>query len=322
MNFLPTDEQTAFADAVDEIVEAAGGADVAQAWASGDTGPALALWAQFGDLGLSGLRIAEDDGGLGGSVVDLVIVAERLGYHGVPGPYIESLALLPHLVDDEARAALAAGSRATAAVAGVQPLALHAATAELVFDVDSHTIAPATAGEAISSMAGTRSLSPVTRSGDAREIDPAVLARAVDEATLAAAAMLVGMGERLLDDAVEYAKIREQFGRPIGEYQALKHQLADVRVALSFARPLAHNAALTIDSADGARDVSAAKVAAGDAAALAARTCLQVHGAIGYTGEHHVGQWTTAVPALAASWGSASHHRARIADAILDGGAR
>ena len=89
------------------------------------------------------------------------------------------------------------------------------------------------------------------------------------------------LGERLLADSVAYVKQRKQFGREIGSYQAIKHQLADVRIALDFARPLVYGAARSARRP--CRDVSAAKVACADAAYLAARDRLQVHGAIGYT---------------------------------------
>lgn len=140
--------------------------------------------------------------------------------------------------------------------------------------------------------------------------------RAWNEATLASAAYLVGLGERLLSEAVSYAGVREQFGRRIGEFQAIKHQLADVRVALTFARPLVQGASLSIEGPTGPRGVSAAKVAASSAAHLAARVALQIHGAIGYTAEHHVGNWITLVPALSQAWGSPDVHRARIARSL------
>ncbi len=141
---------------------------------------------------------------------------------------------------------------------------------------------------------------------------------AFDLAVLACSAELLGCGERLLADSVEYVKQRKQYGRTIGSYQAIKHTLADVRIALDFARPLVLGAALTGSS----RDVSAAKVAAGDAAYLASRVALQVHGAIGYTAEFDLGLWINRVRALVGAWGSASHHRARIADALTAEGAR
>lgn len=315
MRFLPTDEQLAFAEAVDEIVDGHGGTDIAQAWAAGDTAPGLELWQQFAELGLGGLRLPEEDGGLGGSAVDLVVVFERLGYHAVPGPYLESLALLPRLVDAQTRAQLAAGAVATACVERVAPFALDADATALRFAIDDEGIAPAEAGASIASLARVRRLNALTP-GARTPLDRETLSAALDEASLAAAAQLLGAGERLLAEAVEYAKIREQFGQQIGAYQALKHQLADARVALSFARPLVHAAALAMDGATRARDVSAAKVAAGSAARRAARTALQVHGAIGYTAEHPVGLWIALAPALDAAWGTPTFHRARVSRAL------
>jgi hypothetical protein len=105
---------------------------------------------------------------------------------------------------------------------------------------------------------------------------------------------------------VAYAKQRSQFGRPIGAFQAVKHQLADVHVGLELARPLVHGAALS------AIPVSAAKIAAADAAYRAARCALQVHGAIGYTAEYDLSLWLTKVRALQSTWGTSAVHRARL----------
>jgi alkylation response protein AidB-like acyl-CoA dehydrogenase len=317
MRFLPTEEQVAFAEAIDEIVDAAGGADVARSWADGDTAPGLALWEQLAELGLLGLRVTEDAGGFGGTKSDLVVVFERLGYHGVPGPYLETVALLPALVADDARAELAAGVIATAAVDSAAPAALDATIATHRYLVRDGALHRGEIGEELCSVAPTRRLARLTPSSDAIPLDSGVLEAALNEATLAAAATLLGAGERMLAEAVSYAKVREQFGRPIGEFQALKHQLADVRIALSFARPLVWNAALRADATDADRAISAAKVAAGDAALLASRTSLQVHGAIGYTAEHTLRIWLGLAPALSAVWGTPAFHRARIARDIL-----
>ncbi|MEJ1087781.1 acyl-CoA dehydrogenase family protein [Microbacterium sp. Mu-80] len=317
MRFLPTEEQIAFAEAIDDIVEGAGGADVARAWADGDTAPGLALWEQFAELGLLGLRIPEDEGGFGGSLSDLVVVFERLGYHGVPGPYLESVALLPGLVDADTRGELAAGAIATASVDGVAPAALDAGVAAQCYLVRDGALHQGSVTEELESVAPTRRPARLSPEGDGTPLDPAALATALNEASLAAAAMLVGAGERMLEEAVSYAKVREQFGRPIGEFQALKHQLADVRVALSFARPLVWNAALRASEADADRAVSAAKISASEAAVLAARVSLQVHGAIGYTAEHTLRIWLGLAPALSGVWGTPAAHRARIAADLL-----
>jgi hypothetical protein len=137
---------------------------------------------------------------------------------------------------------------------------------------------------------------------------------------LAVSAQLLGSGRAMLELAVDHARRRTQFGRPIGAFQAVRHQLADVHVALELARPLVFGAAVTLEP----RDVSAAKVAAGEAAYRVARTALQVHGAIGYTLEHPLSRWLTTVRALRASWGTPAFHRDRImtelCHAVLPGG--
>lgn len=130
---------------------------------------------------------------------------------------------------------------------------------------------------------------------------------------LAGAAYLLGAGERLLADAVAYVQQRRQFGRAIGSYQAIKHQLADVRIALDFARPLVFGAAC--EPSD--RGFSAAKVGAFDAAYLASRTALQVHGAIGYTLECDLSIWMGRVLDLKAVGGTPQRHRERILASLL-----
>lgn len=318
MKFVLSEEQQSLAGALDEIIESAGGTKAARIWAEGNREPGLALWSRLAELGLFGLCVPEDDGGMGGTAVDLAVAFERLGYHAVPGPYIESAALLPELVDSSVRSGILDGTLiATAAVPGLVPYALDAAAADRCFVVGPDSLSEAAAGPGTASVDRTRTLSEVTAVGDPEPLEPEQSALAVDRATLACAAMLLGAGERLLEEAVSYAKMREQFGRAIGEYQALKHQLADVRIALTFARPLMYGAALDLGGPNGARSVSAAKVAAGDAAALAARVALQVHGAIGYTEEHDLGLWITRIRALLGAWGTPRHHRSRIASLLL-----
>ncbi|EUA86912.1 acyl-CoA dehydrogenase, C-terminal domain protein [Mycobacterium ulcerans str. Harvey] len=116
----------------------------------------------------------------------------------------------------------------------------------------------------------------------------------------------------MLDATVDYAKQRTQFGRVIGSYQAIKHKLADVHITIELARPLVHGAALSLQP----RDVSAAKVAAGGAARLAARSALQTHGAIGFTQEHDLSLWLLRVQVLRSAWGTPEVHRRRVLEAL------
>lgn len=318
MKFVISDEQRALAEAIDQVVESAGGTGVARQWATGDLAAGQELWAQLAELGLLGLCVTEADGGMGGTAVDLVVAFERLGYHAVPGPYLESAALLPDLVPESVRDSIVDGSAvATAAIPGLLTYALDVAASTHSFIVKPDSIMTARAGIGMASIDETRTLSELHADAPARALDPDVVALATDRATLGCAAVLLGAGERLLEEAVSYAKVRQQFDRAVGEYQALKHQLANVRIALTFARPLINSAALDLGSPAGPCSVSAAKVAVGDAAMLAARTALQVHGAIGYTQEYDLSLWITRVHALVGAWGTARHHRDRVASFIL-----
>ena len=117
----------------------------------------------------------------------------------------------------------------------------------------------------------------------------------------------------MLDLTVDYVKERQQFGVPVGSFQAVKHHLADARLALEFARPLVYRAAVTLDGTH----VSMAKVKADAAALLAASVALQCHGAIGYTIEYDLHLYLKRAWALARSWGDAPMHRALLRRAIL-----
>ena len=123
----------------------------------------------------------------------------------------------------------------------------------------------------------------------------------------------------MLDLTVDYAKERQQFGVPIGSFQAVKHHLADARIAIEFARPLVYRAAWSVAEGDpeSSIHVSMAKALASDAASLTARQALQCHGAIGYSYEYDLHLFMKRAWALVATWGDADWHRARVGRAIL-----
>ena len=304
MKFDLTSEQRDFAASLEGLLADAHPTTAARAWSAGDHGPGLALWRLLTDMGVPGLLV--DD-----YRVEHVIAMEALGRHAVPGPWIESAAYLATCPD--VSEAIAKGTVATVSVPPHTPYALDADVAELVFDA---ALNPAEVGDRVTSIDPVRRLfKVVSRPADA---GTSTTGAAFDTAVLAAAAQLLGAGDRMLADSVTYVQQRTQFGRPIGSYQAIKHALADVRIALDFARPLVFAAALhPIDVTDERhRDVSAAKVAAGDAAYLASRTALQVHGAIGYTQEHDLSLWLLRVRGLLSTWGTAAWHRARVLELV------
>ncbi|HET9423135.1 MAG TPA: acyl-CoA dehydrogenase family protein [Nocardioides sp.] len=288
MRFELTSDQRDFAASLESLLAASDTASVARAWAGGDTAPGLALWKRLADQGLTMLATEA-------TPVELCVALEALGRHAVPGPWVESAAYLPVALGREVEGV------ATVAVPPHVPYALDADVADQVYVGAS----PAdSVGIRVESVDRSRHLFEVAGSGETHP-------EAFELAVLATSAQLLGAGERLLADSVTYVKQRRQFGREIGSYQAIKHALADVRIALDFARPLMHGAAV------GEIGASAAKVACADAAYLASRTALQVHGAIGYTQEFDLSIWITKVRALVTAWGTPAHHRARVLEGLV-----
>ena len=313
MEFALDEQQRDFAASIDAALGAADLPGAVRAWSAGDVAPGRKVWEQLANLGVTALAVPEKFDGLDADPVDLVVALERLGRWCVPGPVAESIAVAPVLLaEDDRSAALAAGELiATAAMPPQMPRAVDADTAGLVLlaPIDGDNgVTEATKGERHESVDPSRHLYDVTPTGDTWQAD---IQRAYEFGALATAAQLVGAAEALRDAAVDYATQRTQFGRVIGSYQAIKHKLADVHVAIELARPLVYGAALSLE----ARDVSAAKAAASEAGLLAARSALQTHGAIGFTQEHDLSLLLLRVQALRSAWGTPEAHRRRVLEA-------
>ena len=317
MKFALDEQQRDFAASIDAALGAADVPGAVRAWGRGDTAPGRKIWATLTDLGVTALAVPERYDGIDAHPVDLVVALEALGRWCVPGPVAESIAVAPILLgDDDRSAALAAGELiATVALPPAVPRAANADFAGLVLLANDGQVSDAAAGVFHESVDPARKLFDVTATGDRHAAD---VGRAFEFGALATAAQLVGAGQTMLDMSVAYAKQRSQFGRIIGSYQAIKHKLADVHIALELARPLVYGAALSLaeDSPDTARDVSAAKAAASEAALLAARSSLQTHGAIGFTAEHDLSLWLLRVQALHSAWGDPGTHRRRVLEAL------
>jgi alkylation response protein AidB-like acyl-CoA dehydrogenase len=317
MNFEIDAQQRDFAASIDAAMAAADVPAAVRAWSAGDPGPGRKVWSTLADLGVTALMVPEKFDGIEAHPVDLVVAAERLGYWGVPGPVAESLAVAPILLaDDERSVALANGEFiATVAQPPHTPRAVDADTAGLILLAGDGEARDGAAGGQHTSVDPARKLFDVTPAGEPQKADTA---RAFEFGALATAAQLVGAGQAMLDASVAYAKQRSQFGRVIGSYQAIKHKLADVYIAVELARPLVYGAALALaeGSPATARDVSAAKSAASEAALLSARSSLQTHGAIGYTQEHDLSLLLLRVQALRSAWGDATWHRRRVLEGL------
>ncbi|WP_020495489.1 acyl-CoA dehydrogenase family protein [Sciscionella marina] len=313
-------EREQFAESITALLDAARVPDAARAWAAGDHAPGRTILSGLAELGVTGLAVPEEHGGLGAEAMDLVTAFRVLGEHAVPGPLVESIAFVPTLftglsdVDDCAKwlPELASGAvLASVRSLPLTPYALDADLAAVLAVLEGERLCFGTPAASLGSVDPTRRLFEVDPEAGVRAEGPAVRAagaHAFELGALACAAQLLGLGTGALRMAVEYAKARSQFGRPIGSFQAVKHQLAEAHIGLELARPLVHGAAITLSS----WEVSAAKRACARAADRAGRAALQVHGAIGYTSEHELSLWLTKIRALCAAWGGNAFHRDRV----------
>jgi alkylation response protein AidB-like acyl-CoA dehydrogenase len=312
VRFAFSDEQLAMRDAVRGFLDNECPSKVVRdAWTN-DTGRS-GLWPRLGEMGVLGVLAPEAQGGFGGDYLDLVLLLEETGRAALPEPVVEHAAVALPLLDDDRVTAAAAGDL-TITVLPPSGLAPYADSADLVL-VDSGFVQPGALQ--------LREHGSVDRSRRLFAIDrpPAwAVGDIFDRAALGVAAQLIGLADRMLTMTVDYAKQRHQFGVPIGSFQAVKHHLANVALALEFARPLVYRAAWSIAHGDDARSVhvAMAKARASEAALVAGRVALQVHGAIGYTTEYDLHLWLKRAWALAASWGDAHWHEDRVGRAILD----
>ena len=321
MRFAFTDDQLAFRDAVrDLLANECPPAVVRTAWENEDgrSGP---VWGALAEMGVLGAAAPEASGGLGFSILDLVLVTEETGYVALPEPFVEhALVAVPALPDPTAAAA---GEQLVTAALGGAAFVPYAEAADLLLtEEDDALVVVARAGleiQAQTSVDGSRRLGWVEWETATPVGDDAALAAAFDRGALGTAAQLAGLTRRMLDLTVEYVKEREQFGVPIGSFQAVKHHLADARIALDFARPLVYRAAWSVAEGepDASVHVSMAKALASDAATLTAQKALQCHGAMGYSFEYDLHLYMKRAWVLATSWGDAAWHRARVGRAIL-----
>lgn len=297
MNFLFSEDQSALAETVRDYLSGTHGPEVLRALDS-TNGRDPAIWQGLVDMGLTGLLVPEADGGLGMGLVDAALIAAECGRFCVSEPIVDTAFVgVPWL--------LSLGETAQMAdiVAGKLKLPLPHAVNPWVLGGD---------GEAIASVDPLRALSKGSGKDDAHLLNLAALM---------ASAQLVGLADAMLQQAVEYAKIRTQFGQPIGAFQAIKHQLASCAVAIEFAKPVVWRAAAAMQDnmATAPIHVSHAKVATTDAAIQMAETAIQVHGAMGYTYEVDLHFWMKRSWALAGAWGSRAFHLKRVDDAVLGG---
>jgi alkylation response protein AidB-like acyl-CoA dehydrogenase len=339
MDFTFSEEQRMMAGALRTLTDdICAGAELRRIFDGSDSA-APERWQRLAEMGLFGVFAPQELGGLGLSDVDFVLLAEEAGRAALPEPLIEQAAVavpaLCELADTPALTALASSAvrgesriavlHPQCELANVPPDATHwllcEGAAVRVFaaaEVSPRAQRSIDAGRRLYALEVPAGAAGIIAQGERARM---ITARAGNRGALYAAAQCLGLAERMLALAVGYAKERVQFGRPIGSYQAIKHQLANVAVKLEFARPVVYAAAARVTGLDAQSyaAVSHAKLAAGDAADLAARTAIQVHGAMGYSWELDLHFFMKRAWALQGAWGDRNFHARRVQSLVCDG---
>ena len=356
MNFDFNDEQRAIKEAAREMLASRYPLAEVRRLAEDERGYTDEQWAQLAELGWPGIFVPEQLGGQGLGIVELVILQEELGYALAPTPFFSNLCaglVLQGAGDDAQRdrwlRPLAAGEqRGTLAVqdedggqwlegtslvaedsrlTGTKIAVPDAASADFLIvaargrpylvesGADGLTITP-TPG-----IDPTRKLYSVRLEGVEGEPltgEGAELEKARDAIPTALAAESTGVAQRALEMAVEHAKERKQFDRPIGSYQAVSHRCADMLLEVEGARSTTYYAAWALDHEPESAPLAAsmAKAYASEAGWRVTASSLQVHGGIGFTWEHDLHFFLKRATANAHAFGDARGHRARVGELV------
>jgi alkylation response protein AidB-like acyl-CoA dehydrogenase len=288
-----------------------------------------ASWKELCELGWPGIFIGEEHGGQGLGAVELIILMEELGYSLAPLPFLSNAAaglVLQHAGSDEQRErwlpGIASGeARGTVGVIrnGEAPLVPDADSADLIVLVesgDSGIVVEAASAEVepLETIDATRRFARVrTDGGEPLSGEPRA---AMDRVATAVAAELVGVTQRAMEMAVDYARERKQFGRAIGSYQAVSHACAQMLLETESARSTVYWAAWCADAEPESLSLasSMAKAYASDAGWRVTASSLQVHGGIGFTWEHDLHFFLKRAKADGQLYGSARDHRDRVAE--------
>lgn len=342
MDFTFTDDQLSFREAVSRFLMTEAAPEMLREIWETDPGRSPALRGKLAAQGLTALSVPEDCGGLGMDDVAWALMSQELGYYAIPDSLADSAYVAAGLIAglpagcagrEDWLARIADGSARVAVGHAVNPLVADAQSADLLLlpHGDEVHLVPRALVDVIAnpSIDLSRRLSrvmwepssaTVAASGEAGR---RLWADTLNRGVLAVAGQLLGLAQRMLDLSVDYVAQRKQFGKPIGSFQAVKHHLADVATRIEFAKPVLYRAAhaLAHGRADADVHASHAKLACGEAAWLAARQGIQVHGAMGYTWEVDLQMFMKRTWALDAAWGDRGFHKSRVADAVLADGA-
>ena len=278
-------------------------------------------WRELADTGVFALRQPEDAGGVGLGMVEGVLAFEELGRALVPGPVLATH-LAAGLVDGAADGSTVVGLVERPAVATVIE---HADALDVLLAIDTEGVWQLDP-KALDLQPIARPLDPLTPLHRVAELPQGELLAPENVAwewahigATLVAAQLLGIAAKTTEVAVAYAKEREQFDKPIGSFQAVKHLCADMLTRAELARGIVYAAGVTMDGRgvdDKVRLVHAAKIAAGDAAKANGKSCIQVHGGMGFTYEVDAHLYLKRAIVLDTIFGSVDDHSEAIAEAI------
>jgi alkylation response protein AidB-like acyl-CoA dehydrogenase len=282
-------------------------------------------WTELAELGWLGVSVPESLGGAGLGFVEEAILLEEFGRCLYPGPYLATVAMALPALDDARLAEVANGKARWSALLGPAP--------DLVPDLnrvdwvvvasEDQVLAVEATGEMLTSIDPTRPMGRLDQvSGEllGKGQEAVRIGRLMRERLLTALALeAVGGAQRVLELSLEHARSREQFGKPIGIYQAVSHPLVDCYVEIELARSLAYWAAWCIGAGheDAGLAASAAKAAAAGAAVRACERAIQTHGGLGFTWESPLHRYYKRALWIERFGGTSAEHRSRVAETLL-----
>ena len=336
MDFTFTEDQLLFQDSVrDFLVNEVTPEAIRATWET-ETGRSDDSWTQLTELGLTGMTVPEEFGGLGMNEIDFVLLAQECGYVALPEPLVQTVLVatplinslsdelkaewLPKIAGGEAKVAVGLTENIFVEDAHVADLLLlqsgdeiHALTQDAVKLTYNESVDPS---RKLFSVEWTPSADTCVASGDEGK---ALIEASINRGALAAAAQSLGLTQRMIDMTVQYTSERQQFGVAIGTFQAVKHHMSNIAVKWEYAKAPVYRAAYAIANGQSTAslNVSHAKLAACEAADLAAKNCIQAHGAMGYTWEVDLHIFMKKAWALNNTWGDSAFHKNRVANVIF-----
>jgi len=335
MDFTFTEDQLLFQESVrDFLRNEVTPEQIRQLWQS-ENGRSDELWGQLAELGLTAMTVPEAHGGLGMSALDFILIAIECGYVALPAPLVHSALVvvpvlsaidslsaewLPKVADGSARVVISLEQNLLVEDAHIADLLilqhgdqLHALTPDQYSLRHNPSVDPSRKLYAVD---WSPSEATQVASGEAAET---IAAAAFNCGALGVAAESLGLAQRMIDIAVTYTAERQQFGVAIGSFQAVKHHMSNIAYKLEYAKAPLYRAAYAVANTlpSVAENVSHAKLAATEAAQIAAKNTIQVHGAMGYTWEVDLHIYMKKAWAYNNDWGDVALHQQRIGAVIF-----